>query len=207
MLTKIDHKKKEKELYKPSSKNVVAVDVPAMDFLMIDGEGNPGTAESYQQALEALYSASYTLKFMSKIDMQIDYVVLPLEGLWWADDMSVFEEQRYEQSKDEWKWTMMIRQPDHLSAEHIAEGIRRAKEKKGIATLDELRFETFEEGLCAQIMHIGPYSEEGPNIQRVHAFIDEQGKKLSGKHHEIYLSDPRRTAPEKLKTVIRQPMR
>lgn len=204
MVTKIDHKKDEKAFYQPSTKKISVIELPPMNFLLFDGQGNPNTAELFQVGVEALYSASYTLKFMSKIEIQMDYVVLPLEGLWWADDMDAFDAAN--PNKDAWKWTVMIRQPDHLTGEHVEEAIRRSKEKKGLDALDALRFETFEEGLCAQIMYIGPYADEGPTIEGLHEFIHEQGYVRSGKHHEIYLSDLRRTAPEKLKTIIRQPM-
>jgi hypothetical protein len=174
---------------------------------MVDGVGNPNTAPAYVDALQALYGVSYTLKFMlKKRGVGDDYTVMPLEGLWWADDMGAF----LAGNKDAWRWTAMIAQPAFVAAEHVAEATDELRRKKGAtapASLGLLRFETFVEGLAAQIMHIGPYAAEAPNIQRVHAYIQEQGYALAGKHHEIYLSDPNRTAPEKLKTIIRQPMR
>ena len=127
---------------------------------------------------------------------------MPLEGLWWADEMSKFAE-----SKDKWKWTAMIMQPKYVTAEHVEAAITQTKKKKSLPALSELRFDCFHESLAAQIMHIGPFSNEGPNIAKIHAFIQNSGHKLSGKHHEIYLNDPSKTAPEKLKTVLRQPMK
>ncbi|MFK7800146.1 MAG: GyrI-like domain-containing protein [Anaerolineae bacterium] len=201
-MSKIDYKKQLKELYKPSAKKVVTVDVPTMNFLMVDGNGTPGTPP-YREAIEALYSVAYTLKFMIKRgEVGIDYGVLPLEGLWWADDMSDF----INDNKENWIWTMMIMQPDLITKELVQVAIKQVKAKKNLAAIDKVRFEPFTEGQCAQTLHIGPFSEEGPTVERVHAFIEESGNKLVGKHHEIYLSDIRRAAPENWKTIIRQPM-
>ncbi len=205
---KLDLKKTLKHLYQPSAKDVVEVDVPPMNFLMIDGQGNPNTAERYAQAVEALFSLSYALKFASKKAAGIDYTVMPLEGLWWADEMgSVYGELDFTANKDLWLWTMMIMQPDHITAEMVREAAADLGRKKDLPALPDIRFETFHEGLSVQIMHIGPYSAEKPTLDRVHAYIEAQGCEPTGKHHEIYLGDPRRTAPDKLKTVIRQPMK
>lgn len=202
-MEKIDYKKELKHLYKCSAKDAVIVDVPAMNYLMIDGKGDPSEEQSYQEAMEALFSLSYTIKFMiKKGEMAIDYGVLPLEGLWWADDMSAFRENR----KDEWLWTMMIMQPQIVTQKIIDEATKQVKEKKNPAALSKLTFEKFSEGKSAQIMHIGPFSEEGPTIEKLHTFISENKGQLRDKHHEIYLSDVRRAAPEKWKTIIRQPM-
>ena len=201
-MLKIDLKKELKHLYRPSAKAVVQVEVPAFRFLMIDGEGDPNTSREYAQAVEALFSVSYTAKFMLKRSPQaIDYGVMPLEGLWWADDMSTFVTN----DRANWKWTMMIMQPHFVGAELIQAAIADVQRKKGIAAVTSLRLEGFEEGLCAQVLHIGPFTEEGPTIRRVHDFI-EATSELSGKHHEIYLSDIRRGDPAKWKTIIRQPM-
>lgn len=201
-MQKIDFKKELKEYYRPSAKTPQMVTLPSLNFLMVDGKGYPGTSEEYGPAVESLYALSYTLKFMSKLgDLKTDYTVMPLEGLWWANDMDVFLQDR----KDEWIWTMMIMQPDFISTEMVEEAREEVRKKKNPAALDKVRLSAYEEGLAAQIMYFGPYSDEGPTIQRIHGFIEEEGYQLSGKHHEIYLSDPRRTAPEKLKTVIRQP--
>jgi hypothetical protein len=198
-----DYKKEFRHLYKPSTKRVDVVDVPPMNFLMVDGEGDPNTSQSFQDAIEVLYPLSYTLKFMiKKGGLGIDYGVMPLEGLWWADDMSSFSVD----SKDGWKWSLMIMQPNLITAEMVHEAIEQVRTKKNPVSLPRVRFESFEEGRAAQIMHIGPFSEEGPAVERVHSFIEENGCKRRGKHHEIYLSDIRRAAPERWKTVIRQPM-
>ncbi len=201
-MAKIDLKKEYRHLYTPSARQVVEVDVPGFNFLMIDGVGDPNTSQKYAQAVEALFSVSYKIKFMIKKGVDaIDYAVMPLEGLWWADDMSAFASN----DKSNWKWTMMIMQPAFVDQNIIDEAISEVQKKKNISAISELRFEAFTEGRCAQILHIGPFSEEGPTIQRVHSFIAEHSA-ITGKHHEIYLSDIRRAAPEKWKTVIRQPM-
>ena len=202
-MKKIDYKKELKHLYKPSAKDVVIVNVPQMNFLMIDGEGDPNTSQTFQDAVESLYALSYAIKFMvKKGDLALDYGVLPLEGLWWAEDMSKFSVE----SKGDWKWTLMIMQPEYITGELVAEATEQVRNKKNPIALSNLRFEPFAEGKAAQIMHIGPFSEEGPTIQKVHAFIKDHGRQLRGKHHEIYLSDIRKAAPEKWRTIIRQPM-
>ncbi len=203
-MKKIDLKKELSDFYKPSKSKVALVDVPAMNFLMIDGKGDPNTSEAYAQAIEALYSVAYTLKFMvKKGPLAIDYGVMPLESLWWVEDMRDFDPD----NKDEWLWTAMIMQPEIITREFVVEALETVKLKKDPVALAKLRFESFEEGLCAQIMHIGPFSEEGPTIKKVHDHIQKSGFELRGKHHEIYLSDIRRAAPEKWKTIVRQPYR
>ena len=141
---------------------------------------------------------------MSKQELGRDYVVMPLEGLWWAEDMETFTA---ESDKNAWLWTAMIMQPEWITEDMVERAVARVREKENSPTLEQLRFQVFDEGLSAQILYVGPYADEGPTIARLHAFIAENGYELHGKHHEIYLSDPRRTAPEKLKTVIRQPVR
>lgn len=201
--TKIDLKRELRELYFPSREPVL-VDVPEMGFLIVDGQGDPGTADSYREAIEALYSVAYTVKFAVKsMPGGIDFGVMPLEGLWWGDDMTVFEAG----DKARWKWRAMIMQPDLVSPEIVEDARQRAAAKRPLRALDLMRFERFAEGAAAQLMYLGPYKDEGPTIKALHAFIAEQGYKLAGKHHEIYLGDPRRSAPEKLKTVIRQPVK
>lgn len=204
MSEKIDYKKTLKHLYQPSTKAPQIVDVPVMAFLMMDGEGNPNTNPAYQAAVEALYGVSYTLKFMSKKRLERDYVVMPLEGLWWGTPMG--QHKFSEKDKEQFIWTMMIMQPDHITAAMVSEAVDEVRRKKGLGNLDSLRFETFEEGTAVQILHIGSYDTEGPTVARMHAFAFDRGYKLSGKHHEIYLSDPRRTPPEKLKTILRHPL-
>ncbi|ACM20420.1 protein of unknown function, DUF2174 pair-containing [Geotalea daltonii FRC-32] len=202
-MEKVDYKKQLKHLYAPSVGKVGIVDVPEMSFLMVDGEGNPNTAKSFSDAVEALFSVAYTLKFMIRNrGGGIDYGVMPLEALWWSDDMNAFVTG----NKDAWKWTVMIMQPELITAAMVAEALEQVKKKKNPVALPLWRFESFHEGRAAQTMHIGPFSEEGPTIEKVHAFIEENGSSRVGKHHEIYLSDIRRAAPEKWKTIVRQPM-
>ncbi len=204
MAEKMDLKKQYRQYYNPSGKTPVILEIPAMQFLMVNGEGNPNTAQSYRDAVEALYAASYTLKFMMKKEHGVDYTVMPLEGLWWGTPMG--QTRFSEADKDLFKWTAMIMQPDFITPELMEEAIRRVAAKKMLAAAHRLRFESFEEGLAVQILYFGPYDQEGPTIERMHQFAFDQGYALAGKHHEIYLGDPRRTAPEKLKTVLRHPL-
>ena len=201
-MEKIDYKKQLKHLYGPSSKQVEIVDVPEMNFLMVDGAGDPNSSKAFGDAIEALYPVSYTLKFMIKEKMGIDYGVLPLEALWWADDMSAFSEGK----KDAWKWTVMIMQPEFITPSLVEEATEAVRRKKNPVALPLVRFEPFKEGKAAQILHIGPFSEEGPTIEKVHSFIESTGNRRTGKHHEIYLSDIRRAEPGKWKTIVRQPL-
>jgi len=200
---KIDFKKEFKALYKASSKEVQIVTVPKLNYLMIEGKGNPNTSQEYKDAVEALFSLSYTVKFMiKKGSMGIDYGVMPLQGLWYHDNMELFSQER----KEEWKWTSLIMQPDIVDKSLIEEGIELLKKKKDLSSISKIKFESLDEGVVAQIMHIGPYSEEMPTIEKLHNFIDENGYVKVGNHHEIYLSDPRKAAPKNLKTIIRQPI-
>jgi hypothetical protein len=202
-MVKIDCKKELKNLYSSSAEKVEVVEVPQMNFLMIDGEGDPNTSQSFQDAIDVLYPLSYTLKFIIKRgEIGIDYGGLPLEGLWWADDMSSFSVD----NKENWKWTLMIMQPELVKKEMVATAIEEVRKKKKPVALPLVRFESFVEGKVGQIMHIGPFSEEGPTVEKLHSFIKVSGSQRIGKHHEIYLSDIRRAAPEKWKTIIRQPM-
>ncbi|MBN6148970.1 GyrI-like domain-containing protein [Xanthomonas sp. AmX2] len=202
-MQKIDLKQDLKHLYKPSAKAVVRIDVPTLRFLMIDGEGDPDTSPAYAQAVEALFSVAYTAKFMTKKGpLAVDYAVMPLEGLWWADDLSTFAAN----DRAKWKWTMMIMQPGFVAPEVLRAAIADVERKKALPAAGKLRIEDFAEGPCAQVLHVGPFSEEGPTIQKVHAFINARSG-LAGKHHEIYLSDIRRADPSKWKTIIRQPMK
>src|SRR5690606_18624852 len=183
----MDFKKVFRALYAPPSREVVRVEVPPLRYLMVDGSGDPNSSPAYQQAVGCLYAVSYTLRFSIKRGPQaVAYGVMPLEGLWWADDMRTFSVER----KSEWKWTLMIMQPDPVEASDVSEAIEQVRRKKQLVAVERLRFETFEEGVCAQTLHLGPFSEEGPTIERVHAFIAERGS-LRGKHHEMYLSDIR----------------
>lgn len=202
-MTRIDYKKDLAHLYRPSARAAALVEVPAMNFLMIDGAGDPNASGSYQQAVEALFSVAYAVKFKVKKTLAIDYGVPPLEGLWWADDPAAFAAG----DKERWKWTMMIMQPEFVHAATVRETIVEVKKKKKSPALDKVRFEKFSEGKSAQILHIGPFSAEGPTVARLHAFIASISGRFSGKHHEIYLSDIRRAAPAKWRTIIRQPLR
>ncbi len=202
-LTTLDLRKELKHLYQPSAKEAAIVDVPAMNFLMVDGTGNPNTAQEYQDALSALYSLAFSLKFMIKKEMSIDYPVMALEGLWWVPDMRGFSVD----DKDSWLWTMMIMQPDIVTQALFTKALVQVEQKKPTPGLEKIRLERFHEGLSAQILHFGPYAAEKPTVDKLHAFIQEHGYALSGTHHEIYLGDPRKSALEKLRTVIRQPMK
>ena len=206
MLTmeKLDLKKQWKHLYQPPAGEITTVTVPPLTYLMVDGEGDPNTSKSFEQAIEALYALSYTLKFsLKKSPRAIDYGVMPLEGLWWADDPRAFMEA----NKSTWKWTAMILQPEFISRANVDAAFDEVRRRKNPAALDRVRFETIEEGESVQTLYFGPFSEEGPVIQRMHEAIHAAGKSIFGKHHEIYLSDPRRTAPARLRTILRQPMR
>jgi hypothetical protein len=183
--SKIDYKSELKSLYAPSAKAFSLVDVPPMNFLMVDGAGNPNTSTHYNEAVNALYAVAYAIKFAVKKQLNRDYTVMPLEGLWWAEDMGSF----LTREKDEWQWTMMVMQPE-----------------KALPALPNVRFERYEEGKAAHILYTGSYDDETETIANLHRFIESNGYQLRGKHHEIYLNDPRRVSPEKLKTVIRQPV-
>jgi hypothetical protein len=204
MAEKIDLRKQYKHLYSPTKVGRMdIVDVPLFTFLMVDGRGNPNTSLDYQNATQCLYSLSYTMKFMLKFGEGIDYTVMGLEGLWWADDMGDFVNSK----KDNWYWTAMIIQPDFITLEHVDKARLEALKKRELPGIEKVRLEKFQEGPAAQVLYLGSYADEGPTIAGLHTFIRDQGFELRGKHHEIYLSDPRRVPPERLKTVIRQPMR
>jgi hypothetical protein len=202
MAEKFELIKQLKHLYN-APKDPIVVEVPPLNFLMIDGHGDPNQSPTYQEAVEGIFSLAYTLKFAIKKAEGIDYSVLPLEGLWWVEDMDLFSIE----DKSNWDWTMMIAQPEFVNLKWVDRARVDAFKKKGLAVLDRIRFEPYVEGLSAQLMHTGPYAAEESNIVRLHKFIIQQGCERSGKHHEIYLSDVRRTAPEKLRTIIRQPMK
>ena len=202
-MEKVDLKKELKEFYASPAGRFVAVEVPAMQFLMVDGEGDPNTAPAYSRAVEWLYSVSYPLKFMSKKELGRDYAVMPLEGLWWAEDMSTFVSRK----KGEWSWTMMIMQPEWITRTMVEPAVAKASAKLGDPP-PSLRLERLAEGLSVQTMHVGSYDEEGPVLARLHGeFLPQNGLVETGRHHEIYIGDPRRTAPEKLRPVLRQPVR
>lgn len=209
-MDKLDFKKRDKALYSGKVGRIDRLMVPPMNYLMIDGEGGP-VGESYPPSLAALYGLSYGLKFLSKTECEKDFVVGPLQGLWWAEDMNTFITRQ----KDQWLWTMMIRQPEWLTQEHLeqvrAQTIAKNAKKKEPPTsetlLRKVRLESYDERDCVQVLHVGSYDDEGPILDKMHnEYIPEHGLKMHMKHHEIYLNDPRRIAPEKLKTVLRQPV-
>lgn len=200
----LDLKRQYKDLYNPPADGVRIVTVPPLTFLMVDGHGDPNTEQEFADAVTALYAVAYAAKFMLKKGAAaLDYTVMPLEGLWWADDMDDF----LTGDKANWHWTLMIMQPDAVTPEVFAAARAQAMAKKHLPALADVRLEQFDEGSCAQVMHYGHYAAEGPTIARLHAFIAEHDYVRAGKHHEIYLSDPRRSAPERMKTVVRQPIR
>ena len=196
--------KKEISTYTAPRGRFEIVTVPPMRHLVIDGAGDPNTAQEYADALASLYPVAYALKFLSKRELDRDYVVMPLEALWWADDMAAFTAAR---DKSRWRWTAMILVPEWLTDDHVGTAIERTRAKGGAPSLGALRVETLDEGLCVQTLHIGSYDDEAPVLERLHdEFIPTEGLRMTGRHHEIYLSDPRRAAPEKLRTILRQPV-
>ena len=199
-MSKLDLRKELKQYYTAKKKPEI-IDVPPGRFLTIVGKGDPN-GEEYQNALQALYGLSYTLKFKSKADGR-DFTVMALEGLWWIDE-GVFDLEN-PAPRGTWNWKSMIRQPDFITEEMVEESKLSVREKRG-STVDKVRLETFNEGLSAQILHRGPYSDEGPTIRKLHDFVTESGYILRDDHHEIYLSDPRRSKPENIKTIIRHPI-
>lgn len=200
MADKVDLRRELKALYAPPKGKIVLVDVPPLGFLMVDGTGDPNSAPAYREAVEALYAVAYTLKFGMKASGR-DFAVGALEGLWWAEDQAVF----LTGDRAAWRWTMMIAVPDFVTPDAVDAAKAKAGGRKDLPAAAGLRLESFHEGMAVQTLYLGPYSGEGPTIAGLHAYIEGLGKRLHGKHHEIYLSDPRRTAPDKLKTVIRQP--
>ena len=196
--------KKSLDSYQAKPGEFRVVDVPDMNFLMIDGHGDPNTSPDYAGALGALYPVAFKLKFASKRELGRDYVVPPLEGLWWADDMDAFTSAR---DKSQWHWTMMILAPGWINQEMFAAAVAQAGAKDGPARLADVRLALLSEGRCVQALHIGPFDDEAPLLARMHhEYIPRHGLAMTGRHHEIYFSDPRRTAPEKMRTILRQPV-
>lgn len=199
---KTDFRSERRDLYAPSAKDFSVVEVPPFSFAMIDGHGDPNTSPDYARAVEALYSVSYAAKFASKAELDHDYVVGPLEGLWEAERREAF----LDRSKSEWSWTMMIRQPDRIPLELWERAVAKAGQKR--PAVAKVQLQTYAEGTSVQILHVGSYDDEGPTIARLHdEFLPSNGLVENGRHHEIYLSDPRRVAAARLKTVLRQPVR
>ncbi|MDD5065651.1 MAG: GyrI-like domain-containing protein [bacterium] len=204
-VTKFDFKKEFKFLFNAPKNEPEIINVPDLKYIMIDGEGNPNTAKEFGEKIQVLYGIAFTIKFTLKLDKDdpYDFSVPPLSGLWCADDITAYAAGR----KDEWKWTLMILMPDRVTEDDFKRAKEKVREKKDPAYLDLARFGIYKEGAAAQIMHTGPYSAEGPTIKKLHEFFREKGYTFNGKHHEIYLSDPRRAKPEKMKTIIRQPIK
>ncbi|MEI7539600.1 MAG: GyrI-like domain-containing protein [Candidatus Saccharibacteria bacterium] len=203
-MDKIDYKKKLSEFYAAKINKPVTITVPKMNYIMIDGRGDPNTSQDYIDAIQALYPVAYGIKFFCKKELGVDFGVMPLEGLWWMKDMDNFSADK----KDDWLWTAMIMQPDIVNKDIFEKIIKQVTEKKNPKSINKVRFSSYDEGRSAQVMYVGPYADEGPTIQNLHSYIKEQGGTIDSNnkhHHEIYFSDPRRTAPDKLKTIIRQP--
>lgn len=198
-----DVKKERKDLYAPRAGDFTIVDVPEMQFFMVDGHGDPNTSPAYKQAVEALYTSSYAVRALAKTRLERVHTVGPLEGLWSADDWEVFRTRE----KSAWDWTMMIVQPDWITAELVDDALATVRKKKDLPALDLVRFAAYDEGRGVQILHRGPYDDEGPTLRRLHdEFLPAQGLEPRGPHHEIYLSDPRKTEPARLRTILRQPV-
>ncbi|WP_311028747.1 GyrI-like domain-containing protein [Mesorhizobium koreense] len=203
-MKKIDVKRELKDLYRAPVGDFILLDVPPLRYFMVDGHGDPNTEPSYRAAVEALYAASYTLKFSSKNNLNKDYVVPPLEGLWWAENPEDFISRK----KDRWSWTMMIMVPAFIDKNAAEAAISAARAKRNNPAFGLIRLSSLEEARVVQTLHIGSYDAEGPILKRMHEeFIPSRALALSGIHHEIYLSDPRRVASDKLRTILRQPVR
>ncbi|GAA0529678.1 hypothetical protein GCM10011581_29940 [Saccharopolyspora subtropica] len=203
MTQKIDFKR-QLDSYQAGHHAFRLVDVPPLQYLMVDGHGDPNTSGEFADAAATLYPVAYKLKFASKQDLGKDYVVMPLEGLWWAEDMETFTSRR---DKSRWNWTLMIMVPDWITQDMVGAAVAKVAAGRRPASLDKLRLQTLEEGTCVQTLHVGPFDEEAGILDRMHhQFIPENGLRMTGQHHEIYLSDFRRVAPEKLRTILRQPV-
>ena len=199
-----DYKTAYKHLYLPSAKEPSLVEVPPMKFAMVDGQGDPNTSQAFQDAIGALYGVTYTIKMLPKKKIvppgYVIYNIPPLEGLWWLENGKPFS---FDVPKDDYRWTVMIMQPAFVTQELVDKAVEDQFKKKGNPAFNILRFEEFGEGKAVQIMHIGPYGDEPASLAKMEEFADRQGYRFHGKHHEIYLRDPRRTKPQKLRTVLR----
>ena len=198
IIKKRDLRKELKQIYSPSAKEPELVKVPTFNFLMIDGEGAP-ESQQFQEAVQAIYTTAYTIKFTFKFEKNIDFPVMALEGLWWLKQGMPFQIGR----REDWCWTVMILQPEFVTKTTLAKAIRKIKEKKDVPGIDNVRLESFSEGLSVQMLHIGPYADEPKTMQKIEEFSSERGLTASGKHHEIYLSDPRRVKQDRMKTILR----
>ena len=198
--TKLDLRKALKQYYDPPAGEVELIEVPPMKYVMVDGAGEPG-GESFQQAMSAIYNIAYTMKFRSKKLLKKDYNVMAPEGLWWTKGRKIFPTK-----PADWHWTLMAVLPGFVTPKLFSESRDEVRKKKNPPGLDRARLETFDEGLCVQTLHIGPYSAETDSINKMASFAKDRGYRMVGKHHEIYLGDPRRTTPSKLKTILRHPV-
>ena len=197
---KLDLRKKLTRLYHPPVGDVEVLRIPRMKYIMVDGRGSP-ESDDFHQAIGTMYNVAYTMKFRSKKLLKKDYNVMALEGLWWMEGGG-FDPVR----RESWQWTLMIVQPDFVTPKLFADSVKKAKAKKNPPGLELARLAPFAEGLCAQTVHVGPYSTESQTIALLDAFVKDHGYKMVGKHHEIYMGDPRRAAPSKLRTIIRHPI-
>lgn len=203
VMGKIDFKKT-LDSYQAPRGDFRIVDVPAMQYLMVDGHGDPNTSAAYSDALSVLYAVAYKLKFLSKGELERDYVVPPLEGLWWAADMDSFTVSR---EKSKWDWTMLLMVPEWIDRTLFLRAVEQARATNRLARLDEVRLETLMEGRCVQTLHVGSFDDEGPVLDRMHRdFIPANNLRVDGKHHEIYFSDFRKVTPDRLRTILRQPV-
>ncbi len=200
---KVDHKKS-LDSYRAKPGEFRLLEVPPRQYLMVDGRGDPNTAAEYADAIAALYPVAYTIKFASKRELGRDYVVPPLEALWWAPDMAAFTSAR---DKSRWEWTAMILVPDWITSDVVSAALASAAAKVPPASLDKVRLERLDEGRCVQTLHVGPYDDEAGVLAELHHdVIPSAGLRMTGKHHEIYLNDARRVEPSKLRTILRQPV-
>ena len=198
-MDKIDLSRELRYLYSASARNIKLVEVPQLQFLMIDGYGDPNSTPSFQEDINSLYSLSHTIKMtFKKMAKGKDFKVMPLEGLWWMDDLH---------HKNDWKWTLMILQPKFVTETYLDHAKDQVYRKKKLSSLDHVRLERLDEGKAVQILHVGPYSQEGSAIGQLHDYMADNGYTSNGKHHEIYLSDPKRVSPDRWKTILRQPVK
>lgn len=201
--------KKTLDSYRAKRGEFRVLEVPPLQYLMIDGAGDPNTSPVYAEAVSALFPVAYTLKFSSRAELGIDTVVMPLEGLWHAEDMASFTSRR---DKSAWQWTLLLMVGDHVTPDLFARAVdaveaKSAKKREPLPALRSVRLETLQEGLCVQTLHIGPFDDEAPVLEELHdRFISDNGLRMTGRHHEVYLSDIRRTDPAKLRTILRQPV-
>jgi hypothetical protein len=195
--------KKTIDAYQARRDQLRVVDVPPLQYLMIDGHGDPNTSPAYAEAIRALYPVAYKLKFASRRELGRDYVVMPLEGLWWAENMEAFTTSR---DTSQWDWTLMMMVPDWIDQRMFDAAVQQVGTKDGPVRVNDIRLDPLSEGRCVQTLHVGSFDDEADVLARMHEFIPVNGLRLAGRHHEIYLSDARRVAPERLRTILRQPV-